>query len=1548
MLAFSQGASFMLGEDNASIEVMLNGVSVGTLCFKLCCNAAGTTIGDVITSSVNNTYQCGMVDCASVCFSFKPMQIPGEPGAPPTCEAMNAAFVKQSIATQLSEYMKRQVEEVGKSYVNAFLSVKDDLEMESQYDYKLVTRAWYDRAGHRIRTVSPNGYEPVETESRDELPEYRDQQVTYTYNSAGQKLSGSSPDGGTALYYYDQLNRIRFSQTAEQSQQGKFSYVKYDKLGKIKEQGEATGQADKISPSYLKHKAKTDGEYPLKFTNTEITALSEVTRLYYNAPCNFTYAGYTQENLEGKLSCAVMDHDGDFITTPHDQERDYYSYDAMSRVSWYGQELSTQITTVSEIEYNLDGNVSEIKLNPGRADAFYHEYVYDKDNRLREVKTSRDGMVWSSDVSYDYRADGKLKKSTLGDREVHQSHYTYTVNGWLTSVSKSETGLSSDDAIGYSLVYNEQETPPGQFSHVELDETASGTERNLYNGMPSAQLISVGSGAQLRQFSYDIAGRLTGSEVNSWTKTGWNNGGGQFNSGYQYDDNGNLQSLIRNGNDGTSVAMDQLTYHYKPGNNQLDHVDNAVGSNTYVNKVKDQAAGNYRYNKNGELVEDASKGVSYERTVNGKPKHVTMTNGDVVTYRYNAKDEKVVQSTRLASGATEELSYVYGPSGSLQAIYKRITEPVQGGHERSRYDVDFMVRAQERVGIVNGPMLKEETHASGSIPALNLMPANDYGSTEAMIAYAESSLTGTAGNHWYSFTEGEIAAETVASSSVRVREVITNPTESQPLSAPGSSMTTEIVKAMTSIHGKDGGVVLSAVGEKLNLNTQVKLLNKDKQLIVYSPGVGTSIFHSYGLPMVLTRRPQRDHEYYLFTQLHSGNKVLIYRTTISTSKTGTGTQDHPAGEITNVNNLLLENATALQYGHAVTAIENLGGLKATRLIFLRHDKITNDIALTGHLLDRSGSVIASQTTPTFQGIPVSILQVSPDGKELMMLYQTTGAAVLQTATARIYSIGLSGELSFKEEITGLSKDIVAADFSPGNNFVYWIKKQTESGPATLADLTLGGAGTGTKPKGLRYVVYRTSRKDQTNTQEITTSLEDELFTGEAAIARDPSGKLIIAAGGHKRIVTITQPDAISTEVKVHHHPIPCATLGKGTFLSGVLATNSYDRDYKTESRQGVYSDDLDDRTYEVTDHLGNVIAVISATPEEDGPAILSSRYYYPFGSEMPGVSVNTDTKTHRFSFNGKEKESLTNNHDFHAREYDARIGRWLSVDPLAEQFAHLSPYNAMENNPLFKIDPTGAGAIAWREGNTIHIASVVYINGRGATNKKAREIEKDIMAIWGKEYKYTEPASGTTYDVQFHVSVKVAPKGMTIEDLDYWDNLITLVPGNAQPRVSTKNFQTGYWSYDSRLFSHFRQEEYDPQYAHEFGHLLHCDDLVRVTKSGFRTYILGPDKTMNVMHDLEFKSHIVGQWTINDMAEYVLDNEVVENELEVFQAVPITGNKILFNDATPWLKIEAWKQFYYRIEDELYPEPMQEIKWTPLPIEEQYNPFETNQPNRKR
>ena len=60
-----------------------------------------------------------------------------------------------------------------------------------------------------------------------------------------------------------------------------------------------------------------------------------------------------------------------------------------------------------------------------------------------------------------------------------------------------------------------------------------------------------------------------------------------------------------------------------------------------------------------------------------------------------------------------------------------------------------------------------------------------------------------------------------------------------------------------------------------------------------------------------------------------------------------------------------------------------------------------------------------------------------------------------------------------------------------------------------------------------------------------------------------------------------------------------------------------------------------------------------------------------------------------------EAKGEGNSYTTEFRQYDSRIGRWLSLDPLMAQFPWQSPYCAFDNNPVYFTDPTGLKAEDW-------------------------------------------------------------------------------------------------------------------------------------------------------------------------------------------------------------------------------------------------------------
>ncbi len=132
------------------------------------------------------------------------------------------------------------------------------------------------------------------------------------------------------------------------------------------------------------------------------------------------------------------------------------------------------------------------------------------------------------------------------------------------------------------------------------------------------------------------------------------------------------------------------------------------------------------------------------------------------------------------------------------------------------------------------------------------------------------------------------------------------------------------------------------------------------------------------------------------------------------------------------------------------------------------------------------------------------------------------------------------------------------------------------------------------------------------------------------------------------------------------------------------------------------------REYTIKDHLGNTrIAYcdldnneVVATPSE----ILQENNYDAFGYELSGVYINHVNSDNLYQYNGKEKndDHGIGMYDYGTRWYDSGIGRWTTVDPMADNNEMSSSFHYASNNPILMIDPDGMDDIYYNQDGTVN------------------------------------------------------------------------------------------------------------------------------------------------------------------------------------------------------------------------------------------------------
>ena len=233
-------------------------------------------------------------------------------------------------------------------------------------------------------------------------------------------------------------------------------------------------------------------------------------------------------------------------------------------------------------------------------------------------------------------------------------------------------------------------------------------------------------------------------------------------------------------------------------------------------------------------------------------------------------------------------------------------------------------------------------------------------------------------------------------------------------------------------------------------------------------------------------------------------------------------------------------------------------------------------------------------------------------------------------------------------------------------------------------------------------------------------------------------------------VTVTYLyDAVGSKLSVAYNS--GGTTAKTEYAGNKVYKNGTLSMLLTEGGYATLSGTTPTYYYYLSDHQGNNRVVLSQSG-----TVEQVNNYYPFGGAF-GEGVQNSNQPYKY--NGKELDRTfeLNLYDYGARHYDAAIGRWGTMDPMAEKYYSISPYAYVANNPIRYIDPDGM----WIDDYSVNEKEkrITIIKQYEKTdrvfdkdNPKGLEIEKGSFDL----AKYRSEG----YDIE-----TVVPAGMAITDL---------------------------------------------------------------------------------------------------------------------------------------------------------------------------------------
>ncbi|MFH6994548.1 thrombospondin type 3 repeat-containing protein [Flavobacterium sp. FlaQc-48] len=1331
------------------------------------------------------------------------LDVPGSPEDKTPCEIYKKAINDANIQQVSESFYAEKKEAFRQNYLKKALEgINETLTQKStdkEYQYTLY---YYDQAGNLVQTVPPEGIQRLKpasditinnlretnTQKEDTLSvngvkvvPFHKLKTQYRYNSLNQLVWQQTPDGGQTRFAYDELGRIIASQNANQIGKSQFSYTCYDALGRITEAGQLktkTGVSLTINDNGRLidaggNEISSDAvektiNYPYNITDTT----DQVTKTIYDNPVKNTQSWFTSYGSDNshKRVTAVLYFDtfeSKSAVTSYTNGI-FYDYDVHGNVKELvhhinnSTELNSMNVGAKKVVYDYDlisGNVNRVTYQPNDPnDQFIHRYEYDADNRIQQVYTSKDNIIWEKEANYLYYDHGPLARVEIGDKQVQGLDYIYTLQGWLKGVNSEKIGTANDagkdglsvaqDAFGFALNYYNGDyksrvgTRDNSIFSLSKDLNLEKKDNNLYNGNIKEMITSLSNtdaapiATQYNYYRYDQLNRIM--EMTSKSVLG-STTANSYASNYSYDRNGNLKTLSASApKNGVITDMDQLTYNYNSGTNQLRRVNDAIANNVFTNGAADDtsldidnqtAEENYEYDNIGQLTKDKQEGINIDWRVDGKVKSVTKNNGTIISFEYDGLGNRLAKTVTTPTKITTTY-YERDAQGNVLSTYEMIKQ----GNLITYYLVEQDIYGSSRLGVEKRRTKISQYTAAAQQLKTSALRSKTVATAEPMMALATAPVvTAQSGLNFDAKTDNASWLETNGNS-INLFDNTIQKTKKITLNTHLKINETDTkVKLVAALHGTlKEGTSWPSDGSRSYLSSIFLSVKK-------------TTTGGY-LPYLSIVKYRRDHNSY---KNNSGNRRYSYR----------NFRYRTDYEI--VSPAIPENEWD------ITAIVKEGATKAANY--------TVELTINGNIYTAVAKATVTEQDGSNKYENKAMRNGAPD-ISIVVPKNTLGAAALIYRPGEIvpydglksemcdfsYSID-NGQLpedkkinEYKfDELSGISAGSVNGQFmNLSGNIPYY-------GATPFTTVTYAQTYCGTKDgdidgDGVKDIedncpyVFNPNQEDDDH-DGVGNVCDNCRYTPNGIAQKD------LAEVGNQ---LDTDGDGVGDACDNCKYNANFDQKDNDGDGYGDVCDNCPGKpnpDQKDDNKNGIGDicegeaqgegqnatpgapiiayRFIGDKQYELSNHLGNVLSVISDRNlylyDHYSADVISYSDYYPFGQLVPNRHGSSDS--YRYGFQGQEMDNEIkgegNSLNYTFRMHDPRIGRFFAVDPLQENYSWNSPYSFSSNRVIDMIELEGAetkdavalGTMLVTTGNAVQLSNFTYNDAIELVSRKSEK-----------------------------------------------------------------------------------------------------------------------------------------------------------------------------------------------------------------------------------